>query len=78
MTICIINSYDTKWASFVQVFFTAAKLGAIILIIIGGFVRLGQGKYFYLKSKTKRIYDGVEAEGNLRQLFRLFESHPRL
>ena len=44
VTICIINSYDTRWASGVQVFFTAAKLIAIAVIIIGGFIRLGQGK----------------------------------
>ncbi|XP_045191562.2 b(0,+)-type amino acid transporter 1-like [Mercenaria mercenaria] len=43
LTICIINCYDTSGAAFVQVFFTAAKLLAIGIIIIGGFVKLGQG-----------------------------------
>ena len=55
MTICIINSYDTKWASFVQVLFTAAKLVGIIIIIIGGFVRLGQGKHFCLSFLCRRL-----------------------
>ena len=44
VTLCIINSYDTTWATYVQVFFTASKLIAVGIIIIGGFVRLGQGE----------------------------------
>lgn len=57
LTICIINSYDTKWASFVQVFFTGAKLVAVIIIIIGGFVRLGQGHTSSLENSFKGTTD---------------------
>jgi len=43
VTIALINSYDTTWAARVQVFFTGAKLVALLIISIGGLVRLGQG-----------------------------------
>lgn len=43
LTICIINCYYTAFATGVQIFFTIAKLLAVVIIIIGGFVRLGQG-----------------------------------
>lgn len=57
LTICFINCYDTKWASFVQVFFTAAKLGAVGIIIIGGFVSLGQGHTSSLKNSFEGTTD---------------------
>ena len=45
VTIALINSYDTRWAARVQVFFTGAKLVALLIISIGGLVRLGQGMF---------------------------------
>lgn len=42
VTIALINSYDTSWAAKIQVFFTGAKLLALIIISVGGLVRLGQ------------------------------------
>ncbi|OWF53532.1 b(0,+)-type amino acid transporter 1-like [Mizuhopecten yessoensis] len=44
LTLAIINCWDTKLAANVQVFFTAAKLIALVIIIIGGFVWLGRGE----------------------------------
>ena len=45
VTIAIVNSYDTRWAARVQIFFTGAKLIALLIISIGGLVRLGQGMF---------------------------------
>jgi len=38
-----INAYSTKLASNIQIIFTVSKLVALAVIIIGGFVKLGQG-----------------------------------
>jgi len=48
--ICVltfVNCYEVKWATFVQDFFTYAKLTALAAIIIAGFVQLGRGKVEY-------------------------------
>ena len=39
-----VNCWEVKWATFVQDIFTFAKLLALVLIIITGFVQLGRGK----------------------------------
>ncbi len=39
-----INCYSVKLAARIQVIFTVAKVVALLIIIIGGIVRLGQGK----------------------------------
>ena len=41
--ITIVNCVSVKLATRVMVFFTAAKLLALVMIIITGLVRLGQG-----------------------------------
>lgn len=41
--ITAVNCFSVKLAARIQVVFTAAKLLAIAIIIIGGIVRLGQG-----------------------------------
>lgn len=43
--ITIINCISVKLATRVMVFFTAAKLLALVMIIITGLTRLGQGEY---------------------------------
>ncbi|OWF49892.1 b(0,+)-type amino acid transporter 1-like [Mizuhopecten yessoensis] len=43
MTLAIINCADTRLATHVQVFFTVAKLVALLIISIGGIVRMAQG-----------------------------------
>ncbi|XP_076111590.1 b(0,+)-type amino acid transporter 1-like [Mytilus galloprovincialis] len=50
VTLTIINCYDTRAGASVQVFFTAAKLIALAIIIVGGLVRLGQGHTATMKS----------------------------
>ncbi|XP_062609613.1 b(0,+)-type amino acid transporter 1-like [Saccostrea cucullata] len=44
ITLAIVNCWDTKLAASVQVFFTAAKLIALFIIVIGGLVWLGKGE----------------------------------
>ncbi|XP_046560366.1 b(0,+)-type amino acid transporter 1-like isoform X1 [Haliotis rubra] len=41
--LAITTSYSVKLSARIQVFFTAAKLGALVVIIIGGLVKIGQG-----------------------------------
>ncbi|XP_067656476.1 b(0,+)-type amino acid transporter 1-like [Haliotis asinina] len=41
--LAITTSYSVRLSARIQIFFTAAKLGALIVIIIGGLVKIGQG-----------------------------------
>lgn len=50
VTLCVINCYDTRAAANVQVIFTAAKLIAMFIIVIGGLVKLGQGNTATMKT----------------------------
>lgn len=43
VTIAIVNCYSVVLAARVQVFFTFLKIAALAVIIIGGFVMIGQG-----------------------------------
>ncbi|XP_057290970.1 b(0,+)-type amino acid transporter 1-like isoform X5 [Hydractinia symbiolongicarpus] len=47
--IVFVNCASVRWATSVQVIFTATKLLAIVMLIITGFVRLGQGHNDSLK-----------------------------
>ncbi|CAD5111508.1 DgyrCDS814 [Dimorphilus gyrociliatus] len=53
IVLAAINCYSVKLATRIQVIFTVAKLLAVFMIIIGGFVRLGQGYTDSLKSGFK-------------------------
>jgi len=47
LCICLltfINCWNVKWATFVQDIFTFAKLLALFIIIVTGFIQLGKGK----------------------------------
>ncbi|XP_052718980.1 b(0,+)-type amino acid transporter 1-like [Crassostrea angulata] len=44
LTLAIVNSLDTTLAASVQVFFTGAKLIALVIIVIGGLIWLGKGE----------------------------------
>ena len=48
VTIAVVNCIDTTLAARMQVFFTGAKLIALMIIVVGGLIRLGQGKKFYI------------------------------
>ncbi|XP_071784716.1 b(0,+)-type amino acid transporter 1-like isoform X4 [Asterias amurensis] len=50
--IVFINCASVKWATAVQNFFTAAKLIALVIIIIVGFIKLFQGNIQYLTPST--------------------------
>ncbi|XP_052229246.1 b(0,+)-type amino acid transporter 1-like isoform X1 [Dreissena polymorpha] len=43
VTLMVINSMSVTAAARVQILFTAAKLGALVIVMIGGIVRLAQG-----------------------------------
>ncbi|ESO90786.1 hypothetical protein LOTGIDRAFT_122747, partial [Lottia gigantea] len=57
LSVGIINSFSTKLATRVQIVFTVAKLSALIIIIIGGFVRIAEGK-------TDNLSSGFEGTTN--------------
>ena len=42
--ITFVNCASVKWATRMQIVFTAAKMIAIVMLIVTGLVRLGQGK----------------------------------
>ncbi|XP_030830924.1 b(0,+)-type amino acid transporter 1 isoform X2 [Strongylocentrotus purpuratus] len=59
--ICFINCYSVKWANAVQVIFTAAKLLALVIIVVIGFIRLFQGETGYLAANTAFIGSSPKA-----------------
>ncbi|XP_064640838.1 b(0,+)-type amino acid transporter 1-like [Lineus longissimus] len=63
LTVTMVNCYSVKLAARVQVIFTFAKLSALLIIIIGGFVRLGQG---YTENFTvENAFSNTEKDGSL-------------
>ena len=44
VVLCCINCYSVKLAARIQIIFMVAKLLALTIIIIGGFVKLAQGE----------------------------------
>lgn len=50
VTLTVINCYDTRAGASVQVIFTFAKLIALVIIVIGGLVKLGQGQTATMKT----------------------------
>ncbi|XP_033119716.1 b(0,+)-type amino acid transporter 1-like isoform X2 [Anneissia japonica] len=60
--IVFINCASVKWATTVQNFFTAAKLLALVIIIVIGFINICKGNTEYLKVSTS-------FEGSATKLF---------
>jgi amino acid transporter len=50
LVLTVINCVDVKWATRVQDIFTYAKLLALVLIIVTGFVQLGRGHHEYFQN----------------------------
>lgn len=50
LILTFVNCMDVTWATRVQDIFTYAKMLALILIIITGFVQLGRGEYEYFQN----------------------------
>ena len=48
VVITFINSFSVKLATKVQNIFTAAKLLAVVVIVVGGIIKLAQGNVQYL------------------------------
>ncbi|XP_041376668.1 b(0,+)-type amino acid transporter 1-like [Gigantopelta aegis] len=44
VTVALVNGYSTNLAARVQIVFTVAKVGALIVIIVGGMVKLAEEK----------------------------------
>lgn len=61
--ILVVNCLSVKWATLMQVFFTAAKMIAIGMLIITGFVRLGQGHDENFKNAFNNTNTGVSSIG---------------
>ncbi|XP_071959289.1 b(0,+)-type amino acid transporter 1-like [Antedon mediterranea] len=62
LLIAFINSYSVKWATRVQIIFTAAKIFALIIIVFVGIVRLCQGH-------TEHLNTSVSFEGSSTRVF---------
>lgn len=63
LIIAAINLYSVKGASFVQNFFTAAKLLALVIIILVGFVQL-------IKGQTEHLEPANSFEGSATNIFK--------
>ncbi|XP_029646765.1 b(0,+)-type amino acid transporter 1-like isoform X1 [Octopus sinensis] len=59
--ITAINCYSTDFAASIQVAFTVAKITALIIIIIGGFVMMGKGEFYDLPEG----FTGSETSGSV-------------
>ena len=56
-----VNCYSVELAARVQVIFTVAKIVALVVIIIGGFVKLGQGEFEVLGNILSNVYSSIMA-----------------
>ncbi|CAI9735030.1 (0,+)-type amino acid transporter 1-like isoform X1 [Octopus vulgaris] len=59
--ITAINCYSTDFAANIQVAFTVAKITALLIIIIGGFVMMGKGEFYDLPEG----FTGSETSGSV-------------
>jgi len=50
-----VNCASVKWASRMQIVFTVCKMLAIVMLIVTGLVRLGQGECVYVVTRNSPV-----------------------
>lgn len=57
--ILFVNCASVKWASRMQIVFTVCKMLAIIMLIVTGIVRLGQGEWVFVVTLNSPVISAL-------------------